>query len=207
MQTKFILHGGFTPHVKQENDAFFSEMLKDAPDKSKILLVYFAAEDEDRVAVYREDDIEQFNKNRGEKVLSFETANEESFVAQIKKADVVYLHGGKTVKILDTLKKFPNLKETFSGKIIGADSAGANALCVIYYSVHSMGISDGLGVLPFKIICHYTEKYKGELDNMYSKLETILLKEYEYKVFVVKIAKRKKICTFQTFPLRKCRKL
>lgn len=44
MKTKFILHGGFAKGEKQENDAFFKEILSTAPEEVKILLVYFAKE-------------------------------------------------------------------------------------------------------------------------------------------------------------------
>ena len=96
MKTKFILHGGFTPGGKQENDDFFQEILKSAPKKAKILLIYFAKES-DRIAKNKDEDIKQFNKNKGDKILSFEIATEELFPEQVKKADIIYLHGGRSV--------------------------------------------------------------------------------------------------------------
>jgi len=39
--TKFILHGGFAGRKNTENDEFFKEILRDAPQKTKILLVNY----------------------------------------------------------------------------------------------------------------------------------------------------------------------
>lgn len=184
MKTKCILHGGFTPHIKQEDDSFFKEVLKDTPREVKILLVYFAKEI-DRVALNKDEDINQFNKNKGDKVLSFEVADENLFTEQIVKADVIYLHGGKTLKLLNTLKQFPDIKSLFIGKIIAADSAGANVLATVFYSQSAAGVFEGLGFLPIKIICHYSDTYKQVFDNAHSDLETLFLQEYETKVILI----------------------
>src|SRR3989344_1233354 len=98
MKTKFILHGGFKPGQAQEdNSKFYSEILKDAPEGAKILLVCFA-KDVERVVVATEKVVAEFNKNKWQKEITFKIASEEFFVGQIKWADVVYLHGGRTLK-------------------------------------------------------------------------------------------------------------
>src|SRR3989338_17747 len=181
MKTKFILHGGFTPGGKQENDDFFQEILKSAPGKAKILLVYFAKEF-DRIAKNKEEDIEQFNKNKGDRTLLFETASEELFPEQVQKADIIYLHGGHSDKLLNTLKKFPNLRQLFSGKIIAGDSAGANVLVSVFYS-KTMGVSEGFGLIHIKIICHYLAENKDKLNDIKPDKETLFLPEYRVKVF------------------------
>ena len=181
MKTKYVLHGGFTPGAKQENDPFFQEILKDAPSSVKILLVYFAKE-ANRVEDNKNEDIKQFNKNKGDRTLFFEVATEESFIEQVRNADVVYLHGGATLKLLDTLKQFSDLASLFTGKTIAGDSAGANVLCAEFYSLKN-GPGEGFGLLLFKIICHYTEENKYKLDDIKPALETFFLKEYEFKVF------------------------
>ncbi|MDO8496086.1 MAG: Type 1 glutamine amidotransferase-like domain-containing protein [bacterium] len=184
MQTKFILHGGFTPGQKQENDNFFKEILRSAPEKVKVLLVYFAKEI-DRIPTNKDEDIEQFNKNKGQKNLLFEVANEESFLKQVYWADIVYLHGGTSLKLLDTLKQFQNLKQLFEGKIIAGDSAGANILSAVFYSMVADDVFKGFGLIPIKIICHYSEKYKDKLGKDTSSLETLFLPEYHYKTFYI----------------------
>ena len=183
MQTKFILHGGYAKGVKQENDIFFSEILSSAPKEAKILLVYFAESDE-RVAGRTQDDHEQFEKNKGGRILSYEVASEQLFAEQAKTADIIYLHGGHTGRLLDALKKISNLKELFDGKIIAGDSAGANVLTTIFYS-KTIGTSEGLGFIPIKIICHYLEEDKEKLEHMRSDLEILFLSEYEIRTFLI----------------------
>lgn len=179
MNTKYVLHGGFTPG-QNKDDYFYQEILKDAPQEPKILLVYFAKE-EDRVALNRDEDVGQFNKNRGGRVLKFETANKESFIKQILNSDVVYLHGGHSGKLLEALKEYPKLKKSFEGKIVAGDSAGANVLAEAFYS-KSIGVSDGLGIIPIKLISHYLVENKDKLNHIKQNLETVFLPEYETKV-------------------------
>ncbi len=179
MKTKYILHGGFTPG-QNIDDSFYKEILEDAPQKPKILLVYFAKE-EDRVAKNREEDIEQFNKNRGKRILKFDTADRDLFIKQVMDADVVYLHGGHSGKLLEALKEFPDLKKVFGGKIVAGDSAGANVLVEVFYS-KSIGVTEGLGMLPIKLISHFLEENKDKLNNIKQNLELVFLPEYETKV-------------------------
>lgn len=183
MKTKFILHGGFKPgQTEEDNSRFYSEILKDAPEGAKILLVCFA-KDTERVATATTKVITEFNKNKWQKDIAFEIASEESFVEQIKSADIVYLHGGRTLKLRDALKRFPNLKELFSGKIVAGESAGANVLGKFCYSPSADQVIECLGILPIKIIPHYSEEYKGKLDGVGKELESVFLSEYEYRIF------------------------
>lgn len=185
MKTKFILHGGFKPgQVEEDNSKFYSEILKDAPEKVKILLVCFA-KDIERVPSATTKVMAEFNKSKWQKENTFEIASEESFVEQLKSADIVYLHGGRTLKLLDTLKRFPSLKELFIGKIVAGESAGANVLAKFCYSPNADEVIEGLGILPIKIIPHYLKEYKGKLDGVGQELETLFLPEYQFKVFMV----------------------
>lgn len=180
MKTKFILHGGFAKGEKQENALFFKEILNSAPDEAKVLLVYFA-KDSDRIIKNQEEDIEQFNKNKGDKTLSFEVARVDLFPEQVKQSDIIYLHGGHSGMLLDALKKYPNLKELFDGKIIAGDSAGANVVCSVFYSM-KIGVSEGFGLLPIKIFSHYLEESKDKLKDIKPELETLRLPEYQFRV-------------------------
>lgn len=181
MRTKFILHGGFTWGAKQENDAFLKEILRTTPNKVKVLLVYFAKE-LDRIAKNQEEDIKQFTKNKGDKTLSFEVATEKSFPEQVGGSDVIYLHGGHSGMLLDALKKYPNLKQLFDGKIIAGDSAGANVVCSAFYSM-KIGVEEGLGLLPIKIIPHYLEENSDKLKDVKPELATLFLPEYQFEIY------------------------
>ncbi len=185
MKTKFILHGGFTKGKTEENNGeFYAEILKDAPEGTKILLVCFAKDDE-RVPIATEKVKLEFNKSKQQKKITFEVANEEFFIKQVKVADVVYFHGGTTLKLLKALKKFPNFKDSLSGKIVAGESAGANVFGKFFYSPSADKVDEGLGFLPLKIIPHYSEPYKGKLDSVGKDLELLSLPEYEYKVFEI----------------------
>lgn len=186
MKTKYILHGGFTNHINAENDKFFKEILKDSPDNPKVLLVYFAKEKEKDIFDSKAKTIAQFEKNKENKKFSFEVADEKQFEQQIKKADIIYLHGGNTLKLLNPLKKFLNLEKLFNGKTIAGESAGAYVLSAYFYNEKENRVSEGLGFVPVKTICHWTEERKNrfnELNKNYPDFEILLLPDYNYKVF------------------------
>ena len=185
MKTKVLLHGGFAGHINTQNDVFFKEILKDVSNTTKVLLVLFA-KSADKVSVNRDEDIAQFERNKGDKTISYQLADEESFVEQVKTSDAIYFHGGDTLKLLDTLKKFGDLKELFRGKIIAGESAGAYVLSKYFHSERAGGVFEGLGIVPVKTICHYTEKSKDREDLLKEcspELETLLLPDYSYRVF------------------------
>ncbi len=142
--------------------------------------MYFAKE-ADRVIKNLNEDLEQFDHNRNSKDINFEVAEIEKFEEQVKRADVVYFHGGKTDPILKALKPFTNLAEMLKGKVVAGDSAGANVLCTAFYSM-SMGPGEGYGIAPVKIICHYLKENEHKLDHIQPDLELVRLKEYETKV-------------------------
>lgn len=180
METRFILQGGFPKDGKQENDAFFGEIMKTAPQRTKILLVLFAKES-DRIEKNAKEDSEQFTRNSGNKKLVFDVATESNFIEQVLASDVIYLHGGHTGKLLEALKKFPDFKQAIQGKIVAGDSAGANVLCSAFYS-QRIGAGKGLGILPFKILCHYVEENKDKLNAIKPDLKTVILPELQFKV-------------------------
>src|SRR3989344_1167233 len=128
-----------------------------------------------------EENNSEFYKSKWQKEITFEVASEQSFVEQIKSADVVYFHGGTTLKLLEALKKFPNLKDILNGKIVAGESAGANVFGEFFYSPSTDKVDEGLGFFPLKIIPHYSEQYKGKLDGLGKELELLSLTEYEYK--------------------------
>jgi peptidase E len=180
--TKFILHGGFDKDKEYIKDEFFQEALRDTPADVKIFLVFFA-EPEEYLQLRIEQCKGQFNNNKGSKKLEFKMASEENFLEECAWADVIFLSGGRTVNLLESLKKFQNLSQVFEGKIIVGDSAGANALGHSFYSRKTKAINEGLGILPFKIIVHYADDMGNPLSEVEPNLDTVLLHEYETKVF------------------------
>lgn len=181
--TKYILHGGAAAVINEDNDKFYQEILKDAPDNSKILLVYFAKE-LDRVPKNKAEDMDSFTRNNDSKKLSYEVAEEEKFIDQIKNSDVVFIHGGSTVKLMGVLSMFTNLQEAFTGKIIAGESAGANALSVCCYSPSADAIVQGLGIISVKTIPHFKPGQEAKFVGVRPEIEALFLPEFQYKVFV-----------------------
>lgn len=185
MKTKFILHGGTTKGRADEKDSkLYAEILREAPQNPKVLLVFFAKEDE-RVEASAKKVTAEFERNKWQAVIRFERATKASFEQQVRAADVIYFHGGKTLRLLEALKDFPNLKNSLKGKIVAGESAGANMLAEFYYSPSSDKIGEGLGILPLKIIPHYLDQYRGKLDRIGTGLEEVRLREYELKAFEI----------------------
>ncbi len=184
MKTKYILHGGFNKirGPVHQNDEFFNEILKDTPNEVKLLLVYFA-EREEMIEARIEQDKGEFTKNSGSKRIDFRVTSEETFEADCTWADAIYLHGGKTTKLMEALKKFPDMKKLLSNRTIAGDSAGANVLAEFFYSKNSKEIGEGFGILPIKIVVHYQDGVLNPLSEVEPELETLFLHEYETKVF------------------------
>ncbi len=111
------------------------------------------------------------------------TADPDKFEDQVKHADAIYFHGGTTSKLLEALKRFPNLASLLAGKTIAGESAGANVMGRYSYSKSADGVLEGLGLLPIKVIPHYSNDYAVKLDGVGEDLELVALKEYEFKVY------------------------
>jgi len=185
MKTKYILHGGFEKgKLDEDNNSFYSEIIKDTSQSIKILLVPFA-KDEDRVVPSNERVMREFNKVREGKEIVFEIAKKESFLKQLSLCDVIYFHGGTTLKLLNALKEFPDFKILLEGKIIAGESAGSNVLCAYFYSKSADMVGQGLGFFPVKIIPHYKPEYKDKFIGTDAELENLFLREYEFKVFYI----------------------
>lgn len=182
--TKFVLHGGFDKHIQYIQDEFFRNALEDTPPAVKIFLVFYA-ELEEYLELRVTQCKEQFANNKGSKTVEFMMATEENFSEGCAWADIIFLSGGRTVKLVEQLKKFQNVKELFDGKVVVGDSAGVNALMCFYYSKKSKEIGEGLGILPYKVIVHYSEDMGNPLKDTESTLETLFLREYQTMVINV----------------------
>ena len=180
--TKIILHGGYAGHPDPQNNPFFSEMLKGFSGSINVLLVFFAKPVEEYGRLYNEV-TSNFQKNAKDKELHFEIASENDFLEHVANADIIYLQGGRTLKLIDVLKQYPEFEKVASGKVIAGESAGAYALSACFYSKTEGGLFEGLAFVPAKVICHYEGMNEEKLEECSSELETLLLKDYEYKVF------------------------
>jgi len=156
--TKYILHGGATRAPLDGNKRFFREALVGQKNKVKILAVYFAREQKDYDWMF---DLEQdnFKSNSPEKDIEIEIAssNMAVFREQLKQADVIYVRGGDTFRLIDKIKQLPEFAELISGKIYAGSSAGVYLVAKYYYENDRDVIAEGLGILPIKAIAHWSE--------------------------------------------------
>lgn len=184
MKTKYILHGGSAQHVNLENEKFFREILINTKNDLKILLVHFASTSEKLESNWQRDTF-QFNNVKENKNISFELANKNDFINQINNSDIIYFGGGTTVKLLDELKDYKNLKKVFENKIIAGESAGMNFLAKYCYSKSGGGIIPCLGILSIITIPHYQPGDEKKIINIPKDMEILLLPNYQYKVFEI----------------------
>lgn len=180
--TKYILHGGVTSRDTDDNRKFFLEIVKNLKSPINILCVYFAREKKEWKELFKQDKL-NFLRASQKKRFKFVLANDDlkNFTKQIKNSDVVHLRGGKTELLLKKLSKIDNLILLFENKVISGSSAGAYVLSKYY--INSGGeIKNGLGILPIKVISHYTkEKY-----DLFQRL-----KNYKENLKIYKISEEK----------------
>lgn len=180
--TKYILHGGATSKESEDNKRFFSEMLNGLPDNATILCVYFARGKNLWPELFEQDKI-SFSSVLPHRVFNFVLADEKTdiFIDQLKSAGLIYLRGGNTDKLKDLLSRVYNLPELFKDKIVSGSSAGAYVLST-YYANSKNDVEKGLGILPIKTFCHYTEEKSDTLK---------FLKEYAEDLEVYSIPEEK----------------
>ena len=182
MKTTFILHGGESSRRTENNETFFKEIItRTKKDKINILCIYFARPEHRWQESFYEDRT-AFEDQGGDKSLYIELASREEFLEQLKWTDVVFINGGFQGFLKDSLEEIENLPQVFENKIVVGISAGANILSKYYYSQGAEDIKEGIGLLPIKVFCHYSDGCTSEL----SKLE-----EYKESLPVYKIPEEK----------------
>ncbi len=186
--TKYILHGGNTHTKSEDNKKFFQEIVKDLSPPVNLLIVYFSRE-ENKWPELLKDDKKNFTSANPNKKINFILASKDkqTFIKQVKEANVIYMRGGETIMLIGALKNIKNLKELFKGKVVAGSSAGAYVLSKYYVdSRNDMG--EGLGILPIKTFAHYNGNRKEELNRLEKhgeKLPTYALAEGKFVVIKV----------------------
>jgi hypothetical protein len=95
--------------------------------------------------------------------IEYKMATIEHFIDEVKWADVVYLHGGETQRLIAALSHYDDLESYFKNKIIIGSSAGAGYLSKIYYSPIKDIIEKGGGILNVDAITHYGADSDGDV--------------------------------------------
>lgn len=187
--TKFILHGGFTRRDNELNRSFYEEFTRDIPDEAEILLVYFASRSHDTQEIFEEMS-GKFQEHAPNKTFTFTKAIQEHFLEELTRSDAVYFHGGDTNKLIEILRRYPDLKPLIEGKTIAGSSAGAYILATLGASHAEDRMREGLGLVPLRVVCHFespemppAEGAVSLIRNTAPELELVLLKDCEWRVF------------------------
>ena len=166
--TKFVLHGGATRRFELEgNSGCFKEILTGVPQKVRVLLIYYARPETDFFELLQ-DDTNNFRSTSPDKDIELEIASEDqdTFRKQIENADVIYVRGGDTKKLLAKINQTPDFADLIKGKVYAGSSAGMYLLCKHYYSNDRKQFEQGLGILPIKGLAHWDQSKHDILDQL-----------------------------------------
>lgn len=157
--TKYILHGGYSTKAVDRGRGFFEAMIEGF-ESPLVLECLFAREEADWQAAF-DKDAEFARTNYPERDVHMKLARPETFLDQMKAADIVYFRGGRTSRLLEVLQQQHGFQELFGGKTIVGSSAGANMLSHFYWGLDDPGLRQGLGLVPAKALVHYRSDYNS----------------------------------------------
>jgi peptidase E len=186
--TKYILHGGETGIPNKYNEAFYKEWVKDFKNDfiPTILLVYFSRPIEEWKNLEKQDK-ERFAKYTNNRLVNFIVSDIDLniFQNQVKEADVVYIRGGSSEKLMDFL--FPikdKLLSMLDNKVYAGSSAGVMILSDFMKST-STDWKKGFSLLPINSFVHFSEELRGDLEffkknHLENQNEYLLIPETEF---------------------------
>ena len=195
--TKYVLNSGGLKNNISGAKRFMAEIVKGFVEKPKILFCFFAQPRE-----LWEEKFPEYKKGFTEWCPegvepNFELAFPDTFEDQVKKCDVIYIHGGDDRLLQSYMKEF-QIPSLWHGKVVATNSASTQVLSESYWTCDWRECRDGFGILPIKTIPHYKSNYgkddpRGPIDwqKAYNELREYgnkslpiyALKEGEYKVF------------------------
>jgi peptidase E len=171
-RTKFLLHGGRLKLQDERNDAYFRELTKGLVDDDKVLFIGFARRDEaDRAEVYGRERKQMLAQT--DKAIEVVNATYEDLIEQVKAAKAIQITGGESPELVNDMLQYPDFIASLRGKIVGGSSAGACLFSKYYFFNKELGVLEGLGVLPIRLLAHFGNP---EFDATEDSLE--LLKTY-----------------------------
>lgn len=183
----YLLHGGGSRRDSKDNTAFFDFVTAARLNRPlRYLCVFFAREQAEWATLYAQHQ-KRINSLFPERKIEFKLADPdpEKLQQQIVWADSLFIRGGETFRLTTVLSRLPNLQELLADKIVGGSSAGAYVFCRYYYSIEKNKIGEGMGLLPCKIIAHYTDALINEkqtLDEYGERLPLYLIPEEKFEI-------------------------
>ena len=170
--TKYILHGGYPAKLHDRGSAFFAELIRDHSEP-KVIECLFARPERDWEEAFAKDNI-FVDQRFAEQKVDFRLARFETFLEQLRWADVVYFRGGETTLLVECMRKMEGWKDLLDGTTVAGSSAGAHMLAKYYYGLHSLKVGEGLGLVAAKVIAHYKSDFNApniDWDKAYEKLK------------------------------------
>ena len=183
--TTYILCGGNDSEYPQFG-VNLQKVVKERVEDIKLLDVYFAGDDDKAKA--RFDDwsgwFEEYFPDI-ERVL----ATKSDFATQVAWANVIFIHGGSTEKLLRELPNFNEVKKVLRDKIYIGSSAGANYVAEHFLSQDN-GVQSGAGILKINVAVHYNAdsdlgrsvEDANILEDNFLSIRTLRIKEGEFEV-------------------------
>ena len=156
--TKYVLNSGGIKRQPELKKNFHQELVKSLGDHPKFLLCNFAQGRE-----YWEVKFAGYSSSVAEDMPAdvhptFALAMPDTFVAQCKRADVIYFHGGDDHLLQYWMKQF-DLADVFKDKVVATNSASSDMLATHHWTCDWRSCADGLAVLPIKFIPHYQSDF------------------------------------------------
>ena len=189
LMTKYILHGGKPSKPSQGNRRFYEQLFMGLEGRINLLCVYFARDpkahdwpqmlEEDKQCVSSFCPDLQIDCTLGSDQMAI-------FPDQIAKADVIFLKGGDTTALLSTMQKWPAIELFWKNKVVAGSSAGALVLSDYYYDGDLDTCNHGLGLLPIKLVCHWSNARINAIEKLRrigSDIEIVRLPEEHYIVY------------------------
>lgn len=130
-----------------------SEVVLRELDTPAILSCMFSQDMEERSSRHTAFD-DHFKNYFGEACV-IEHAKEDIFYEQISRASIVYLHGGRTDRLLSAIPDIEKFRHAVAGKIVIGSSAGANFLSKACFSPSKNQTMRGSGLVPAGVVVHY----------------------------------------------------
>lgn len=175
--TTYILFGGA---IRNMTDAQ-NQNLRDAilerlnSENPRIADVTFAEPREVWEQKFRDKHTPTFQRLFGENYQA-RLVMPDSFLDDVKWANVVYLHGGDATFLAYYLDKFKDLAEIFTGKVVIGTSAGALYLSAIAWNADWREVKPGRGLVNVAVIPHFNGQFgkddpRGSIDWAAAKRE------------------------------------
>lgn len=162
---KIYLHGGRSSFESNENRSFRQKLASEIRANSNMLMCYFASEESNWNDFFNKDS-ELFLREFPE--LQMTLAKRDTFEEQVSNTSLLFLSGGDSFLLIESLKAYPNFPSFIRDKVVVGVSAGACALSKYFYSNDEKRVAEGLGILNVKVYCHY----KPELDANVEELKS-----------------------------------